>query len=562
MTDTTKTFSELGLDPLLLQAIAGLGFETPTPIQAATIPALLSGDDVVGQAQTGTGKTAAFGLPLLQRVDLSVRAPQLLVLSPTRELAGQTCEALRSYGKELDGLEVLPVYGGQGMGEQLRALRRGVHVVVGTPGRTIDHLERGTLDLDSLRAVVLDEADEMLRMGFLEEVEHILERTPSGRQVALFSATMPPQIRRVARRFLNDPQEVAIARESATVDTVEQGHLFVSGRAKNKALARILEVEDFDGVIIFAKTRASTTELAERLAHLGYATSALNGDMSQQDREQTVERFRRGALDILVCTDVAARGLDVPRITHVINYDLPGDPESYVHRIGRAGRAGREGRALSFAGRREQYALKGIERAISQKIPRVPVPSSEALATHRVAELRRRLHRTIEEVDLEGFVERVDSLCADQGDDARMVAAALLWLLQRERPLHVEEERLEDVEHSQPVTSNRYDRRANQREQRARRHVGSNGDHRTGFSEGELYRVEVGHEHGLRPRHLVGALANEANLTGRQINNIRIRKRHATVELPVGMSSETLQHLQQLVVCGRKLRMRSVSDAS
>jgi len=392
-------FAQLGLAPPVLQAVEEVGYESPSPIQAESIPPLLAGRDLLGMAQTGTGKTAAFALPLLSRLDLSLKQPQLLVLTPTRELAIQVAEAMQTYARYLPGFHILPVYGGQGMDVQLRQLRRGVHVVVGTPGRIQDHLRRATLKLDQLQALVLDEADEMLRMGFIEDVEQILEHTPAQKQVALFSATMPEAIKRVARNHLREPVEIRIEAKTTTVATITQRYWQVSGIHKLDALTRMLEVEDFDGMIIFVRTKNITVELAEKLEARGYSAAALNGDMNQQLREKTIDRLKRGSLDIVVATDVAARGLDVERISHVINYDIPYDTEAYVHRIGRTGRAGRKGEAILFVAPREQRMLRAIEKATGQNITAMQLPSREAIADRRVMAFKQLISDTLESQD-------------------------------------------------------------------------------------------------------------------------------------------------------------------
>ena len=433
--ESVSRFSDLDLAEPILKAIDKVGYEAPTSIQAAAIPPLLTGSDLLGQAQTGTGKTAAFALPLLSRLDLELHQPQVLVLTPTRELAIQVAEAMQTYARFLDGFRVLPVYGGQDIESQLRRLKRGVHVVVGTPGRVRDHLRRRTLKLDALTALVLDEADEMLRMGFLEEVEQILEHTPAEKQVALFSATLPDAIQRVAKRYLRDPQEIRIETATATVKTVEQRYWRVAGVQKLDALTRILEVEDFDAMLVFVRTKIATTELADRLEARGFACAPLNGDMNQALRERTVDRLRQGKLDIVVATDVAARGLDVDRISHVINFDMPYDVECYVHRIGRTARAGREGKAILFVSPRERRMLYAIERVTRQTIEPMRLPSREDIADRRIAQFKRTISETIESREL-GFFERVlDEYRRETGTDASTVAAALAFLVQRERPL-------------------------------------------------------------------------------------------------------------------------------
>lgn len=546
-----NNFSEFGLRAPIIRAIESLGYEQPTQIQARSIPVLLEGQDLLGQAQTGTGKTAAFALPLLDKIDIKSFRPQALVLAPTRELALQVCEAIQRYGRHLDKLAVLPVYGGQGMGSQLKALRRGVHVVVGTPGRLLDHLERGTLRLDEVRMLVLDEADEMLRMGFIEEVEKILERTPENRQTALFSATMPGPIARIAGKFLRDPQEVRIASKAATVEAIDQQVVLVSGeRNKVEALTRILEVEDFDGMIIFVRTRVTTTALAERLEARGHGALPLNGDMTQQLRQRTVDRFKEGDFDILVCTDVAARGLDVPRISHVVNYDIPSDTEAYVHRVGRTGRAGRGGKAILFAGRREQRMLQAIERATRTKISKLTLPTGGQIGQRRIAAFKQLVAKTADEQELDYFRAIVDGFCDETGHDASTLAAALAYLYQRERPFEIRDVQIEDRE--QRPRDKKSQRPRDDQERRPRK---SQSDHSL-----VTYKVKVGHEQGLEPRHLVGAIANEAGLESQYIGAIRIGEHRSTVQLPAGMPEGVLAHLKKVWVCGVQLQMTIQAD--
>ncbi len=582
------TFKSMGLIAPLLKSLEALGYEAPTAIQALAIPLLLEGRDLIGQAQTGTGKTAAFALPLLGRVDISENKPQLLVLAPTRELALQVCEAMQTYARHLDKLYVLPVYGGQGMATQLRALRRGVHVVVGTPGRLLDHLERGTLKLEAVKALVLDEADEMLRMGFIEEVEKILESVPESRQTALFSATMPPRIAQIAKRFLQDPAEVRTKSKETTVESVSQHYVLVSGdRNKLEAMTRILEVEDFDGMIVFVRTRIATAELAEKLEARGYGAVALNGDMNQQQRQRNIERFKAGGFDILVCTDVAARGLDVPRISHVLNYDIPSDTESYVHRIGRTGRAGREGKAILFAGRREWRMLQTIERATGRKIERVSLPTGRQVGQRRIDEFKALLGRTIDQRELDFFKAVVSSYSEESEHDMETIAGALAYFFQRERPFTIQEVQIEDRE---PVRSRERNKGRRQRgpegpdrkgprrrsvkaappddkavaetRSKAPREKAPDGKRTRGgesdrFARSmEVFRVEVGKAHGLEPRHLVGAIANEAGLSGRHIGSIRVSEDHATVQLPAGMPAHLLSQLKKVWVCGAQLDMK------
>ncbi len=549
--DSPASFAELGLPPSLLAAVSAVGYETPSPIQAKSIPLLLEGRDLLGQAQTGTGKTAAFALPLLARIDTSLDAPQLLVLAPTRELAIQVAEAFQKYAHDLPGFHVLPIYGGQSMGVQLKQLRRGAQVIVGTPGRVMDHLRRGSLKLDQLRAVVLDEADEMLRMGFIEDVEWILEQCPQGHQTALFSATMPAQIQAITRRYLRDPALVEIAAKTTTVDTIRQRYWLVEGLHKNDALTRLLEVEDFDAMLVFVRTRTMTTELAEKLAARGFASAALNGDMQQQQREATVERLKNGKLDIIVATDVAARGLDVPRISHVVNYDIPLDTEAYVHRIGRTGRAGREGNAILFVARRERYLLRAIERATRQRIEPMEMPSNADLSERRVIQFKAEIEAALDAQPLDFFQSVVEQFQREHEVEMVDVAAALAWMAQRDLPLQLPKD---------PP-------RREQRERHDRRDPRAAGERPDGRGKGDFkrreptpglvpYRVEVGRAHGVEPRNLVGAIANESGLARDSIGRIRLFDEFSLVELPQRLPDEAFRILQGVWVCGRKLQLR------
>jgi ATP-dependent RNA helicase DeaD len=561
MTDPSLSpFAHFGLAAPVLQAVEEVGYETPSPIQAEAIPPLLEGHDLLGQAQTGTGKTAAFALPLLSRLDLGLAVPQMLVLTPTRELAIQVAEALQTYARHLRGFHVLPIYGGQSIGVQLRQLKRGAHVIVGTPGRVIDHLGRKTLKLDQLKAMVLDEADEMLRMGFIDDVEAILEATPSARQVALFSATMPPAIARVAKKHLKDPVEIRIASKTATVSTVEQRFWPVSGLHKLDALTRILEVEEFDGMLIFVRTKLATEELAGKLEARGYAATALNGDMQQQQRERTVERLRSGKLDIVVATDVAARGLDVERITHVINYDIPYDPEAYVHRIGRTGRAGRTGQAILFVAPRERRMLRIIEQATRQQITPMRMPTREDVTDRRVARFKVLLDETLEGQELDFFQKVVEGYREERGTDIEAVAAALAFLVQRERPLAPPADNLPPERPGRTERPNRPDR--GDRPPRPERPMHDSrptprrehGDDSRAAPPGSTrYRLEVGRDHGVQPKNIVGAIANEAGLDSRDIGHIKLYDSFSTVDLPEGMPKEIFKHLQSVWVCGRQL---------
>jgi ATP-dependent RNA helicase DeaD len=552
--DGAAAFAELGLRAEVLEAVRNVGYESPTPIQIRTIPNLLAGRDVIGQAQTGTGKTAAFALPLLTRLDLTRHAPQVLVLTPTRELAIQVAEAFQTYAGRLAGFHVLPVYGGQDYSVQLKQLKRGVHVVVGTPGRLMDHMRRGTLKLDHLAAVVLDEADEMLRMGFIEDVEWILAQTPSQRQIALFSATMPAAIRRIADQYLRDPAEITIKVRTSTAETIRQRYWTVTGVHKLDALTRLLETEPFDGTLVFVRTRIAAVELAERLQARGYATAALNGDMPQKQREQTINRLKAGSLDILVATDVAARGLDVERISHVINFDIPNDTEAYVHRIGRTGRAGRSGEAILFVAPRERHLLRAIERATRQTIEPMELPSAEAVNDKRIAKFNQRITDTLATRDLEFFRELVARYQQQHEVDPLDVAAALAQLVQGDKPLLVKDAA------PPPKKSRRIDVDGGERGQRAPRASDDRGEPRRRPASREhdelpkdLYRVEVGRAHGVQPGNLVGAIANEAGLASAHIGRIEIFDEFSTVELPQGMPKDIFKLLKKVWVSGRQL---------
>ena len=429
------SFAELDLPQFLQDTLSKVGYEKPSPIQQATIPVLLQGKDVVGMAQTGTGKTAAFALPILAKIDLTQARTQALVLCPTRELAIQVAEAFQTYAAGMRGFHVLPIYGGQEMGRQLTGLRRGAHVVVGTPGRLLDHLNRKTIDLSQLNTLVLDEADEMLRMGFIDDVEAILENTPKTRQVALFSATMPAPIRSVAEKYLNDPQEIRIQSAISTNEDIEQFYWLVQGTSKLDALTRILEVEDFDAMLIFVRTKTSTVDLAEKLSARGFAASPLNGDMNQAIRTRTVEQLKNGQLDILVATDVAARGLDVDRLSHVMNYDIPYDDEAYVHRIGRTGRAGRSGKAILFVAPRERRLLQSIEKTTRKKITQMELTNRGELIEKRSNAFKEGIADTIRDGKLDFFHKLVSDLVREHECTPEHVAAAMAYLLQKDRPL-------------------------------------------------------------------------------------------------------------------------------
>lgn len=538
MTDTAK-FTDFLLKPALLATVQELGYEQPSPIQARSIPVLLEGHDLLGLAQTGTGKTAAFALPLLNSLDISIKQPQALILTPTRELTIQVAEALQRYASKLPGFHVLPVYGGGDMGNQLKQLKRGVHVIVGTPGRVMDHLRRKTMDLSTLKQVVLDEADEMLRMGFIDDVTWILEHTPKERQTALFSATMPRQIQQVAERYMNNPQNITIKTATTTVENIAQHAWVVKGVNKLDALTRILEVEEFDGIIIFVRTKTATVELAERLEARGFASSPLNGDMNQTLRERTVERLKNGKIDIVVATDVAARGIDVPRVSHVINYDIPYDTEAYVHRIGRTGRAGRKGKAILFVAPREKRMLFAIERATRQKITPLELPSQQQVADYRMTQFKNGITETLENEDLDFFEQLVMDYCHDTQILPEQVAAALACMAQKQNPVRPA---AEEKFSASPEASNESGPRSR------RGPVESNAAM-------DRYRIEVGRKHDAMPKDIVGALTNETELKFENIGQIKIFDSFSVVELPKGMPKSVFNQIQNIRVRNHKMQI-------
>lgn len=543
----TPGFEDLGITGPVLKAIKDLGYETPSPIQAATIPTLLAGRDVVGMAQTGTGKTAAFALPVLERLDIAQKTPQALVLAPTRELALQVCEAFESYASHMKGVHVLPVYGGQGYGVQLSALRRGVHVVVGTPGRIMDHLAKGTLDLSELQYLVLDEADEMLKMGFAEDVEQILAQTPDEKQVALFSATMPAQIRRLAQQYLRDPEEITVKSKTATNTNITQRYLVVSYAQKVDALTRILEVENFDGMIVFVRTKNETETLAEKLRARGYSAAAINGDVPQVQRERSVNQLKDGKLDILVATDVAARGLDVERISHVVNFDIPTDTESYVHRIGRTGRAGRTGDAISFITPRERYLLKHIEKATRQQPTQMQLPSTEDVNTTRLARFDDAITTALSETSrIDAFRDIIAHYVRHHDVPEGDVAAALAVVAQGSTPLLLDP--ADDALSQAVAADNRPQRERQTREPREPRERRSRGDYTP-------YRIEVGRRHRVEPRQIVGALANEGGLGRDDFGAINIRPDFSIVELPANLDPAVLDKLRDTRISGRLIEI-------
>ncbi|WP_461474169.1 DEAD/DEAH box helicase [Microbacterium sp. HJ5] len=550
------TFSDLGLGDAVLKALRDVGYETPSAIQAATIPTLLAGRDVVGMAQTGTGKTAAFALPIIDRLDVSQKKPQALVLAPTRELALQVCEAFEKYAGHLKNVHILPVYGGQGYGVQLSALRRGVHIVVGTPGRIIDHLEKGTLDLSELQYLVLDEADEMLKMGFAEDVETILAETPETKQVALFSATMPAQIRRMSQQYLHDPEEITVKAKTQTSANISQRYLVTAWQQKMDALTRILEVENFDGMIVFGRTRSITEEIAEKLRARGYSAAAINGDIAQPQREKTVNQLKSGKLDILVATDVAARGLDVERVSHVVNYDIPTDAESYVHRIGRTGRAGRSGDAISFVTPRERGLVKMIERATRQDLTEMPLPSVDEVNETRLSRFDDRITAALGEGErIEAFRDIVAHYVRNHDVPEVDVAAALAVVAQGETPLLLEP----DPEPVHRERTSRFDR--DDRERGGRFDRDDRGDRpqrreRTPREGMATYRIAVGKRHRVEPRQIVGALANEGGLRRDDFGAIQIRPDFSLVELPADLGRDTLDRLSDTRISGRLIELR------
>ncbi|AAO27056.1 ATP-dependent RNA helicase [Buchnera aphidicola str. Bp (Baizongia pistaciae)] len=527
MTHTNMTFSSFGLNSCIITALNDIGYVQPSPIQAACIPYLIKGKDVLGMAQTGSGKTAAFALPLLHNIKLDVRVPQILVLTPTRELAVQVAEAFSNFSKKLIGVHVLALYGGQRYDLQLKSLRKGPQIIVGTPGRLLDHLKRRTLSLSNLHSLVLDEADEMLRMGFIEDVETIMTEIPDRHQTALFSATMPEAIRRISRRFMKNPKEIRIQSNITTRPDIQQSYWMVYGK-KTDALIRFLEAEDFSATIIFVRTKNATLEVSEVLERYGYNSAALNGDMNQSLREQTLEKLKDGRLDILIATDVAARGLDVDRISFVINYDIPMDSESYVHRIGRTGRAGRKGKALLFVENRERRLLRNIERAMNISISEVNLPKSDFLSKRRLEKFAQKVQIQLDSKDLHEYRGLLPKLQPNNNSlDIESLAAALLKMAQGERSLIVKPESIVRARHlkiKDTYRNNNY---------KSLNYVSRyNRDKNV-----DLYRIDVGRNDGVEVRHIVGAIANEGDISSRKIGNVRLFSNYSTIELPKGLSN-------------------------
>ena len=566
--ESITSFDQFDLKKELLAVLDTVGYETPSPIQARTIPLILEGKDVLGQAQTGTGKTAAFALPILSNLDLKQKDPQVMVLAPTRELAIQVAEAFQKYASKLDGFHVLPIYGGQDYRGQIRALQRGVHIVVGTPGRVMDHMRRGTLNLGNLTTLVLDEADEMLRMGFIDDVEWILDQTPPDRQIALFSATMPNQIRRIATKYLNDPHQVTIELKTTTAETIRQRYWPVSGVHKLDALTRILEAETFDGIVLFVRTKTATTELAEKLQARGYAATPINGDIQQSQRERTIQHFKSGKIDILVATDVAARGLDVERVSHVINYDIPYDTESYVHRIGRTGRAGRSGEAILFVAPREKRLLGAIERATKSKIEMMELPSANLINDKRIEKFNQRISDTLANEDLSFFSGLIEKFEQEHNIPAVEIGAALARMVQGDTPLLLSNKPIK----SKAFSSDSGDGRGRkERKPRSNRDEGSRSEGRRDENKRrvfdreleagmERFRIEVGHDHEVKPGNIVGAIANEAGLDSKHIGHIKIYDDHSLVDLPEGMPDDVLSQLKGIWIAGQQINIGKASE--
>ncbi|VAW36389.1 DEAD-box ATP-dependent RNA helicase DeaD (= CshA) [hydrothermal vent metagenome] len=566
MSNTPKliSFADLGLSPAIMQAIEDSGYEQPSPIQTASIPAILAGRDVLGQAQTGTGKTAAFALPILSNLKLDCKQVQVLVLTPTRELAIQVAEAFHSYAKHIKGFQVLPIYGGQSFEPQLKQLRRGVHVVVGTPGRVMDHMRRKTLKLDGLTTLVLDEADEMLRMGFIDDVNWILSHTPDDRQIALYSATMPAQVKKVAVTHLNNPLDIKIKNKTATAKNINQRYWMVSGLHKLDALTRLLETETFDGVLIFVRTKVATEELADKLKARGFAAEALNGDLVQKQRERLVNNLKNGNLDILVGTDVVARGLDVERISHVINYHIPYDVESYVHRIGRTGRAGRSGEAILFVARREQRMLRMIEKATKQPIKPMKMPTVADINIQRMQKFKDRISDTIASADLGIYQQLVREFQQETDNDQTQIAAALALLAQGEKGILLKEEKHvydHDTQgNKRNQKSSRSPRNSKGETQAQTIDIQAQPLNKHPDIEMQRYCLAVGYNNGVKPANIVGMIINEAEIEKDYVGHIEIYDDVCTVDLPADMPKELLQQLGEAFICGHKSKIAAVKE--
>ncbi|MEP7247409.1 MAG: DEAD/DEAH box helicase, partial [Gammaproteobacteria bacterium] len=574
---TLPSFKELGLSEPILEALKAVGYEAPSPIQAQTIPALLAGSDLLGQAQTGTGKTAAFALPLLQKIDVSKSVNQALVLVPTRELAIQVSEAFQKYAAHVKGFHVLPIYGGQSYTPQLKGLKRGAHVIVGTPGRVMDHMKRGAMNLETLRFLVLDEGDEMLQMGFVDDIEWILEQAPKERQIALFSATLPSAIRRIAQKHMRSPVEITIQNKASNAPKIRQRYWLVSGVHKLDALTRMLEAETFDAMLVFVRTKLETVDLAERLEARGFSAAPLNGDIPQQQRERTVQRLKSGKVDILVATDVAARGLDVDRISHVVNYDIPYDSETYIHRIGRTGRAGRTGDAILFVAPRERNMLRIIERVTRQPIEAMNLPSVDDVNEQRIHRFKERIVAAVQSGEGKTFQPLLEEVERDGKMPAIEIAAAIASMLQGTTPFlltpkHGSQqsgavpgtwapETMGDSSSGKDSDRGTHRKRHGPSEPAAGEPRPESRPPRPPRGEGppmETYRIEVGHTHGVQPGNIVGAIANEAGLDGRNIGHIDIREDHSFVDLPEGMPKEIFRELKKVRVRGMELKITHV----
>ncbi|MCW8931624.1 MAG: DEAD/DEAH box helicase [Gammaproteobacteria bacterium] len=570
----TLSFDSLDLLSPVLQAVKESGYTVPSEIQVQSIPHLLSGKDIIGQAQTGTGKTAAFALPILCNIELKLKKTQVLVLAPTRELAIQVAEAFQTYAKHLPKINIVPVYGGAPYSEQLRGLKKGAHIVVGTPGRVMDHIRKRSLNLADLQTLVLDEADEMLRMGFIDDVEWVLEQSPESRQIALFSATMPTVIRRIAEKYLVEPEMVKVVTKTVTASTIRQRYWRVYGASKLDALTRILELEDHDAMLVFVNTKNMTLELADQLQTRGFACEALNGDIPQNGRERIVERLKRGRLDVLIATDVVARGLDVQRISHVVNYDAPRDNESYVHRIGRTGRAGREGDAILFVSRRETRLLKSIERSTKQPITEMEIPTVKIINELRVTRYKKTILSTIEKIksskDYSVFTQMINELHEDDEVDTVDIAAALAHMSNNNKSFLLNESEFKHLKDKRPFKDDFDDRdgrpksRRERGERKKKESLGSKATPLKGMPDVQMkrFRVEVGYDHGVKPGNIVGAIANEAGLDSKMIGQIEIFDGYSVVDLPDGMPKDIFQDLQKAWVCQQQLKITAFSGNS
>jgi ATP-dependent RNA helicase DeaD len=556
-----NTFAQFGLSKPLMKVIKEIGYETPSPIQVKAIPTLIEGRDIVGQAQTGTGKTAAFALPILEKIDLKSSKIQALVLTPTRELAIQVAEAFHTYAKHLGRIRVAPIYGGQSISLQIKNLRSGVQIIVGTPGRVIDHMKRETLDISALKVMVLDEADEMLRMGFIDDVEWILSHTPETRQTALFSATMPREVRRIAERHLKDPVNIQIERKTLTVPTISQFYVNVSEGQKADVLTRILEAESNEGeaVLIFHRTKIGAANLTEKLQARGYAAEAMHGDMSQAQRESVIKRLKGGQVEIVVATDVAARGLDVERITSVINFDMPGDTEVYVHRIGRTGRAGRAGKSILFVTPRQQRMKRDIENYTKQTIEPMKLPTKADIAARRVESLKEKIITTLVEQDLELYLSLIEEIAEENNLDISEIAAAAAYLAGGDKPLAVaaSEPEFRERSYQDDEPRRRNDEPRGRRDESSR----SFGEKRAYNDEGMVRLfVDVGHNKQISPADIVGAIANEGDIPGRAIGNIDIRDRFSFVDIPAEAVEQVLRNMKNTRLRGMNANIR-LADA-